>query len=132
MKSMYPIQIMFFVQFPRGTVLSTMGTPPAQMQKNYFISIIPKKPPKPYEIHVPKFRFDLFWGVKGGNLLSTLGAPPAQMQKTNHRQNPENNLQNPMKSMYPIQIYFSLGPFGGNLLRTLGIPPCKNTKKHIS
>ena len=52
MKSMYPIQIWFlwtvqveFAKYP--------GTPSCKMQQRNFISQIPKKPPKPYEIHVP-------------------------------------------------------------------------------
>ena len=42
-----------FWRFFKGNLLSTLGPPPAKMQQRNFISKIPKKPPKPYEIHVP-------------------------------------------------------------------------------
>ena len=43
----------FVFVFFRGNLLSTLGPSPAKIQKNKFISKIPKKPPKPDEIHVP-------------------------------------------------------------------------------
>jgi hypothetical protein len=41
-------------------LLSTLGLPPAKMQQRNFISKIQKKPPTPYEIHVPNSDL-IFW-----------------------------------------------------------------------
>ena len=52
MKSMHPIQIALF-WIIRRKFAKYPGPPPFKNTKNYFISKIPEKPPKPDEIHVP-------------------------------------------------------------------------------
>jgi hypothetical protein len=49
-----------FLGLFKGNLLSTLGLPPAKMQQRNSISKIPKKLPKPHEIHVPNS--DLIFG----------------------------------------------------------------------
>ena len=113
---MYPIQI---VQYP---------APPAKMQKNNFMSKIPKKHQKPYEIHVSNLDWICFWTVRK-NLLST---PHANMQKTIVSKLPKTHPK-PCEIHVPqfrLDLFWDFSE--GNLLSTMGAPPAKKCEKAIS
>ena len=94
------------------------------MQKSNFVSRIPKRTPKPYEIHV--FNSDwisfLFFG---GNLLSTLGLPPAKIQNSFISKIPEKP-PNPHEIHVPNSDLFLI--FRRKFAKYPGLPPSKNAK----
>ena len=80
------------------------------------------------------------FGLFGGNLLSTLGPSPAKRRKAISQAKSRKGLQNPMKSMYPIQIGEIYVPNSDCICFWIcrrqfdkypGPPPCKNAKSNF-
>jgi len=119
---MHPIQIGFFGTF-QGKFAKYPGPPSCKNATTQFHKQNPEKASKTPWNPCTQFRFD-FWGLFKVNLLSTLGLPPAKMQQRNSIGKIPKSLQNPRKSMYPIQIWF-LGTFQGNFAKYPGPPTAK-------